>query len=312
MRYSLPMRGFMLCLVLSLSTVARYEVCYASSSEDVDWEIRVAANKDVHGEWQLDIVMDYHGDKTVEIPNREIPWKWPYSMIFCLVPEREFAVRPRHPKTLASEPPQGHVTVKPGDTLKGVIPLRSLFDQPYPGWLEGSMIVFWSYKPQASKRVGGWLEIPCESRSENKDDSNGEEWKLAVSVEKDGSIDCRLNFAIGYHGKKETYVKPHLLPWKWPEALIVCGVYANGQRPDPFGMAQTGDPPKTLIWVKPGEVIRGDFAPARHFYKHIETFRRGPVIVFWSYKIKSSNRVGGWFEVDETEKSRQTKGGITD
>jgi hypothetical protein len=303
MSYCRTIRWATACVVLFCATLEMPVLCDGGSPKDDDWKISVTATEDGRGEWQLDVVMEYHGENAVELPYSEIPWKWPDAITVCAVLRKEFLPSPCSPTTLAVARPKGQLTVTPGEKLKGAIPLRSLFKHWDQERLEGPVIVFWSYKVQISHRVGGWIEIPqAKSRRNERDNSDSREWKVEASVKKASSEVWNLNVAIKYHGTTDTYLQRYVLPWEWPQSLILCAVPLNGDRADPFQGSITGDPPMSIMWVKPGEVIRGDIkiSPLALFNYKIEVFRRWPVIVFWSYKCKSSNRVGGWFEVNET------------
>jgi hypothetical protein len=307
MSYCWTIRWATVCVVLFCATLEMPALCDGSGSGDNDWKISVTASEDAGGEWQLDVVMEYHGEKSVELPYSEIPWKWPYAITVCAVRYLEFLSSTCSPTTVAVDRPRGHLTVTPGGTLKGAIPLRSLFK----GWdmtrFEGPVIVFWSYKFQTSNRLGGWIEIPqAKSPGMKKDNSDSAKWELEASVKKASSEVWNLNIAIKYQGNTDSYLHSYALPWKWPHSMILCAVPINDQNPDPIQRSIVDDPPMGIIWVKPGEAIRGDIkiAPLPLFNRRSEMFRRWPVIVFWSFKIKSSNRVGGWFEVDETQELR--------
>jgi hypothetical protein len=130
---------------------------------------------------------------------------------------------------------------------------------------------------------------------------DSEEWETAVSVKKATGDDWRMNIAIEYKGKTDAELARFALPWEWPQAMTICAVSAAAQRPKPFPILRTGDPPMRPIRVTPGEVLRGEVAPLTLFDNTSEEWRARPVIVFWSFKVKTSNRVGGWFEVGKTE-----------
>lgn len=297
MSHNLRMRWAIVYIGLFYPTMELPALCGEVNSKDRNWKISVSANKDDLGEWQLDVIIEYHGQKPVDVPDGVIPWKWPYAMNVCAVPEQEFLVRPFSPKKLAVERPQGTTKVRPGDTLKGTIPLRSLFDSNVLKPVKGPMVVFWSYKPQASDRVGGWIEIPGE-KNRKKDGSDREEWKLNVSMEKSGSEVGKLKIEIEYLGEKDTALERFALPWKWPESMMRIAVSADGQSPEPLlPLEAFGDPPMSFMPVKPGDIINGEVVPLAGLQDKIRDSNRLPLIVFWSYKIKSSNRVGGWFEI---------------
>ena len=110
------------------------------------------------GNGNLTVVIEYRGEKPVELPKSVVPWEWPYAITACAVPVLEFLILPCSPKRLTGDPPKGYLTVKPGENLKGTIPLRILFDRWDQRRFEGPVIVFWSYNFQTSNRVGGWLK----------------------------------------------------------------------------------------------------------------------------------------------------------
>ena len=316
--------------VLFYSTLAMPALCDEGSLKDSDWKISVAASQDADKQWQLDVVMEYHGEKPTELSNDAIPWKWPDAMIVCAVSELS---RPYPPKTVDSDRPKGHVMVKPGETLKGTIPLRSLFDLRESGWFRRStIIVFWSYKSQQSDRVGGWIEIPEEKSSwqgwsKTLGLSAPEGLKFQVSVEavndekgadtkeKAGSNGWKsLNIAIEHNNEHYVSIWSFELPWRWHKAITICAVPVNGQRPEPLDIwtdITINDPPISSLKIKPGEVLHGEFAPQSLFQRKglREAFQKGPVIVFWAYRVTFSNWVGGWFEVDETQDSLKEKRG---
>jgi hypothetical protein len=290
------------CVVLFCAMLRTPVLCNGSSSTDNGWKITAAANEDARGEWQLDVVMEYHGEKPVELQYSEIPWKWHHAITVCAVREMEFFSSAFSPTTLVVDRPKGHLTVTPGETLTGAIPLRSLFKHWDLRWLEGPVIVFWSYKFRTSDRVGGWMEIPQPKNSEKKkDNSDRKEWKLEASVKKASREAWNLDIAIKYHGNTDTYLPRYVLPWEWCHSMILCAMRLDGRSADPIERSIIGDPPRKIMLVKPGQAIRGDItiAPLTLFNHTTKESRRYRLLVFWSIKIRSSNRVGGWFEVDE-------------
>jgi hypothetical protein len=305
MPYQWTVRQMVAICTLLCSAPGMCDSCNGET-EDNDWKVSVSANKNAREGWQLDVALEYLGKNTAELPLAAIPWEWPYAMTICAVSVDKFLILPISHDTIASDLPKGHSTVKPKQILKGKIPLRSLFNR-WDRELEiAPVLVFWSYKPQTSNRVGGWLEIPQANERAGSDIGNGE-WRVKVTPKKtrdtDWRLDWRLNIEIEYHGKRDTELPYASLPWKWPQAMTVCAVPANGLNPDPLPMVRiAGDPSMMRVSVKPGDVLRGEIAPLTLFSDTTDGFRDSPILVFWSLKVKSSNRVGGWFEINLAKK----------
>lgn len=301
-------------------------LCNGDKAENNDWKISVSANRNNQKDWELDVVIEYRGNKTVELPNDAIPWKWPSTMTLCASSVGEFWSVPFSPKMPINSRPVGHVKVKPKQVLKGKILLKDVFDRWNLRLQKQPAVVFWSYKSQSSDRVGGWLEIShVDNPKENKSAASDEKLKVKVSEKKEKDKNWRLQIVIDNQGNTDVELMKYKLPWMWPQAMTICAVPANGLITKSLpNVLAVGDPPWTSIKIKPGDVLRGDITPLTYFDDTSEEFRRSSIIIYWSYQVKSSNRVGGWFEhqasgsknppsqTPDKSSARGEKGDVTD
>ena len=106
--------------------------------------------------------------------------------------------------------------------------------------------------------VGG---LATSSRCDAADAKN-REWKVTVSATRDARGDWQLDIAMQYQGAKAKELPYTQIPWKWPYAIKVCAVPADGLVPAQLSPSIPAiDPPTGKLIVKSKETLKGTCTP---------------------------------------------------
>jgi hypothetical protein len=156
------------CPVLALLcfvTIVEKRHCDGEKARQALWNVAVAAERSEYTEWDaqtqewsLKIVAKYCGDKAIQIPCSDLPWKWIYATKMAAIRIDTLGEQLKQDFPV-SDPPCERVLVRPGQVLSGTVRLSRRFPTLAKELEKGSVIVFWALQLGAADRLGGWVEI---------------------------------------------------------------------------------------------------------------------------------------------------------
>ena len=135
-----------------------------------DENLTVSLTVSLHKVWDEQCIIDLELTNTstsdLELDHYRLPWRNCYSMTI-VVADTFLGSSPLPHPTMIDDPPITFTftTIKPGESLKGEIPLVSSFPDLVMLLKDRETILFWAYQPITvrqirGKWVGGWLLLP--------------------------------------------------------------------------------------------------------------------------------------------------------
>ena len=132
----------------------------ADNSDIVDIPVELQGIR----EFNLHVTLTNRSGKPLTIYQHSLPWVGWYSILLTAV--KTDALGTVIEKSLIiDDPGPGRITIKPGETLTGKIPLVSRFPDLLNALKERDVIIFWSYQLEAIdappfQRTGGYVLLP--------------------------------------------------------------------------------------------------------------------------------------------------------
>jgi hypothetical protein len=155
------------------------------------------------------------------------------------------------------------------------------------------------------------------SRPLHADDSNSGDWKATAAA-----VNCtytdevwkrtcpdgfwQLEMTLANCGTSAIEVSTNDLPWGWRYAqskailAIRSDSGASEAVPLPHALPLRDPMPGKTIRVEPKQVLKGSIKLDSYIDGLGNALKSSSVIVFWTWKLDSSDRVGGWVEIPKT------------